>query len=197
MKKVIKLTESDLQRIVKRVIKEEGEPTEDSGSLGGALGAFNAVTKMGKMKVEERLKEIKKIVKISESFFNTILNLHNLNSKNNGAINYFKRFGNEAQNEFSSFEREPNMEKFKNPILSSTFTKLIREISNLYKEKYKNTNNRGAASFFWNESTKIVEDIKDALSAIKDGKKNLKQLRVFNPNLTSELQKFMSEVPLD
>ena len=144
MKKVIKLTESDLQRIVKRVIKEEGEPTEDSGSLGGALGAFNAMTKMGKMKVEERLKEIKKIVKISESFFNTILNLHNLNSKNNGAINYFKRFGDEAQNEFSSFEREPNMEEFKNPILSSTFTKLIREISNLYKEKYKNTNHMSA-----------------------------------------------------
>lgn len=193
--KTIKLKESDIKRIVKRVIKEEGEPTEDSGSLGGALGMFDAMGKLGKKKNEDRLKEITKAVKISEDIFNTILNLHNSNSKNKSAISYFQRFGDKSQDGYRDFHSEPNIEKFVNPILSSVFTKLIKEISNLYAEKYKNTNDRMAANLFFKEINKLRGAIKESMDKIRNGE-DLKRLPIFNPNFMNRVDDFLSKYSL-
>ena len=121
MGRIVKLTESDLKRIVKRVLQEQDDDGGDNRGtesknpgLGGALGMFDAMKDAGKMKVEKRKKDMISTIKKSEDVLMKLLDLHNEYQTKDNIKNYFEKFKDESIDAYEDFYRNPDISESNN-----------------------------------------------------------------------------------
>jgi len=200
MKRIVKLTESDLKKIVKRVLQEDNDggdnPDTESKNpgLGGALGMFDAMKDAGKMKVEKRKKDMISTIKKSEDVLMKWLDLHNEYQTKDNIKDYFERFKDKSIDAYEDFYRNPDISKFGyvDPFRKSDINKLIREIAKLYETGRQSTN---IARRFYKIASDYVKDINDGISKINRGEK-MEEIDLEMHQLSDELMSFIEDNPI-
>ena len=201
--KKIKLTERDLQRIVKRVLNESmlNEETDDNPdtesknpALGGALGMFKSMGDAGKMTVEKRKKDMISTIKKSEDVLMKLLDLHNEYQTKDNIKDYFEKFKDKSIDTYEDFYRNPDISEFGyvDPFMDYRIDKLIREIAKLYETGQQSTN---IARRFYKIASDYVKDIKDGTAKINRGEK-MEEVDLEMHQLSDELMSFIEDNPI-
>lgn len=201
--KKIKLTERDLQRIVKRVLNESmlNEETNDNPdtesknpALGGALGMFKSMGDAGKMTVEKRKKDMISAIKRSENVLMQLFDLHEKHQKNDSIRNSFIRFKDDVSDMFKDFYQNPDISEFvyENPFSTINTRKLIREITKLYEKGQQSIN---IPKRFYRIANDYLEDVKEGIQDIHKGEK-MEEIGLHYPKLSDELMSFIEDNPI-
>lgn len=200
MGRIVRLTESDLKKIVKRVLQEQGDGGDNRGTesknpgLGGVLGMFDAMKDAGKMKVEKRKKDMISTIKKSEDVLMKLLDLHNEYQTKDNIKDYFERFKDKSIDTYEDFYRNPDISEFGyvDPFMKSDINKLIREIAKLYETGQQSTN---IARRFYKIASDYVKDIKDGMKDIRRGEK-MEEIDYRMHQLSDELMSFIEDNPI-
>ena len=192
--KTINLTESDLKRIVKRVLTEEGgdDPDTESkaSSLGGGLSMFKGVSDVMKSKVGKRRKEMVPLIKSTDDLLMSLIDFHDKYQEKETIKSYFQKFKTKARDEYDNFYRNPDLTKFQNPWGGNSVIGNLRiEIIKLYQDDNGYMKNRVG-----NLLGDCIKDVNRSMSGLMDGK-DIESLPISHEWGDGRLNTFIAENP--
>ena len=171
--KVINLTESDLRRIVKRVIHEQDDDrgTTSKDTHGTAMKVMGAFAKAGKENKEAAIKKIDEGIKLTDKILFDLISLHNREETNINKVRYIQKLYEKYKDVYDKYEREGFNEDTLDEIgslwFSSEFDNLIKFIRDLLKVGKPNDNR---------DVSRFMTLMKNIGSPIRDSFKKLQKM---------------------
>ena len=149
--KVVNLTESDLQRIVKRVLREQDDDsgTTSKDTPGTAMKVMGAFAKAGKGNKEAAIKKIDEGIKLTDKILFDLIRLHQREQTDQNKLTYIDKYYRDYKDAYDTYEREgfneDTLEKIGSLWFSSKHSVLVKFIRELLM--VGKPNNRDASRF--------------------------------------------------